>query len=126
MATAATNEIVPSWLDKAFFESMLRESNHDDTITLESFEVKSGSKPGEHFASTFLRATLEYLSKKFKSEESKKVSVVIKTMPTNNVSVDLIQKSPAFKNEALMYSKILPEMERVLSAAGDSVRLGPK
>lgn len=116
----------PPWMDKTFFERTLRSYVHDNDLTVKHFESKPATKVGDHFASIMFRVSIEYDAPKYK-KLGEKVSVIVKTMPcTEGMKADFLKDSPAFKIEAKMYAKVLPEMERVLSNAGDNTLLGPR
>lgn len=118
--------VVPTWLDKAFFERALRRYEHDPTVEVQNFEVKPACKPGENFVSAIFRADVSYLSKKYRTD-NKRIKLIVKSQPEEDgYKKDFVKDSPAFKNESRMYGKVLPEMERVLEHAGDPTKFGPK
>lgn len=122
-----TDELEPPlWMDKTFFERALRSYVHDNDVTVKSVESKPATKVGDHFASIMFRVAIEYDSPKYK-KVGEKISVIVKTMPcTEGMKAEFLKDSPAFKIETKMYSKVLPEMERVLANAGDNTLLGPR
>lgn len=88
------------------------------------FLITPGSNAGDHFASIMFRCKLTYTSK---SQKNGQLSMIIKTVPhEEGLKKDLLGKSPIFETEMAMYGKTLPNMERLLRAAGDNAKFGPK
>lgn len=117
---------VPEWMDQSFFERVVREMEKDSSATVENFKVAAGSNPGDNFASSIFRGNIDFKSK-FTSNETKSISVIIKTQIASNLGFhDYIKDSPMFRNEMEMYSKVLPEIEALLLSVGDKDLLWPK
>lgn len=100
----------------------------DATARVFSFEIGPGGKPGENFASALFRAKVIYVSKYAKSEKT--ISLIIKAKPVLGpemaIFAEIHEKSPFFPTEMSMYRNILPQIQSLLSAAGDNEMLSPK
>lgn len=121
-------EVVPSFLDQAFFEKVIRHAEKDANAKVSNFDIQPAMKPGENFASAVFRASITYTSKFVK--EGKTISVILKTKPVlgpeNAAYAEVIEKSPFFQNEMALYGKILPDIQSLLLSAGDKDILSPK
>lgn len=79
--------------------------------------IKPGSSAGDHYASIMFKIIATYGSKgKIVSDRR----FIFKTVPeAEGQKKDLLEQLPAFKNEILMYTKILPEMDKILKEHGE-------
>lgn len=50
----------PEWLNKSFFERVIKHYSGDGMARVNEFAIQSESKPGESFASDLLRASINY------------------------------------------------------------------
>jgi hypothetical protein len=117
---------VPEWMDQSFFARVVREMEKDSTAKVESFNVAAGSNPGDNFASSIFRGNIEFKSK-FTGNETKSVSVIIKTQLMGGLGFqDFVKDSPMFRNEMEMYSKVLPAIQELWLSVGDKDLLCPK
>ncbi len=92
---------------------------------MDSFEVSPGAKPGENFASTLYRVTINYTSTKVPCDEP--LSLIIKTMPEKgNFKADTFDSTPMFDTEIKMYNEILPQFQAVWESANDHSMIFPK
>ncbi|KAL9698137.1 hypothetical protein quinque_001578 [Culex quinquefasciatus] len=113
----------PKWMNEAFFEKVLQQSENDDSVKVTEFTTAPGSKPGDHFASIIFRAVVKFEGK----GKSKDISLIVKTMPElEGIKKDLLQDGRLFATEATMYKTVLPEVHKTLRAVGDDTVLGPR
>lgn len=100
----------------------------DERATVESFEIGPAGKPGENFASAVFRAKVIYASKYSKSEKT--ISFILKVKPILGPELEMFaetyEKSPFFPIEMAMYGRVLPQIQSLLSTAGDNDVLSPK
>uniref|UniRef100_A0A336MZ52 CSON010227 protein n=1 Tax=Culicoides sonorensis TaxID=179676 RepID=A0A336MZ52_CULSO len=122
-----TDELeAPEWMNNTFFERALRSYEHDNDVSVKNFTTQPATKVGDHFASIMFRVVIEYDSPKYK-KYGEKLQVIVKSMPvTKSQKSDFLEQIPAFKTEIKMYTKVIPEMERVLSSVGDATIIGPR
>lgn len=117
--------ISPEWMDRDFFEKVLRKSEDDQSIKVLTFKIEPASKANEHFASIIFRAKITF-SQKLKNESE--ISIIIKTKPF----LDGIKKEmfgddcTIFEIETKMYLEILPEIQKLINLSGDKSTLAPK
>ncbi|XP_043654592.1 uncharacterized protein LOC122620958 [Drosophila teissieri] len=110
----------PAWLDKEFIEGVLRTYEKDPELHVTDLKISPATFQGDHYASIMFRAVSQYYSVKGKFSKS----LIVKTMPEQEGhKKDMLSQSPIFKTEILMYSKALPEFERILREAGDTTKL---
>lgn len=119
--------VPPEWLDKHFFERAIRSFKRDASIKVKHFDIKPGTKPGENFVSTVFKVTINYTSNQLINGEDATIKVILKITPQEEgFKKELLKANQsAFKTEAKMYTKILPEMERILRVAGDPTVFAP-
>lgn len=112
------------WLNRSFIEKVIRHYTEDDGAKVNSFEIQSGSKPGESFASDILRASINYSSTKSKPG-GESMSVIAKVMPT--AGDDHIDLKRLFNAEMKMYGETLIAINRLLLNASDNpIKLFPR
>lgn len=112
--------IPPEWLNSQFIAEVL--SGHEKAPELKVIDLilcPSCAK-GDHYASIMYRAKVKYSTQK--GEFAK--SLIIKTMPEEEgPKKDMLADSPVFITEIDMYTKVLPECERILREVKDDSRL---
>lgn len=120
--------VIPSFLDQAFFDKVVRQMEKDANAKVSNFDIKPAMKPGENFASAVFRCLITFTSKFSKGDKT--ISVIIKTKPVLGPDMaayaEIIEKSPFFRNESVMYNKILPDIHALLSSVGDKDIMSPK
>uniref|UniRef100_A0AAG5CU62 CHK kinase-like domain-containing protein n=1 Tax=Anopheles atroparvus TaxID=41427 RepID=A0AAG5CU62_ANOAO len=111
----------PGWMDRAFFEKVLRHAERDGTLTVRDFRIVPGTKPGDHFASVIFRAIVRH------DRSDDEVSLIVKTLPAEDgLKKDILKDGYVFETETLMYNEIVPAMHRLLESVGDHTVLGAK
>lgn len=107
------------WLNKNFFEKVIKHFTKDEAASVREFEIQSGSKPGESFASDLYRASINYATE----TETKSISVILKVMPSEGGDID---SKRMMKCEMKMYGEILIDINRVLLDAREPIKLFPR
>lgn len=107
------------WLNKNFFEKVIKHFTKDEAASVREFAIQSGSKPGESFASDLLRASINYATE----TETKSISVILKVIPSDSVGED-IDADRMMKCEMKMYGEVLIDINRLL--AREPVKLFPR
>ncbi|XP_049531385.1 uncharacterized protein LOC125948894 [Anopheles darlingi] len=112
----------PGWLDDAFFLKVVREMHNDTSIELTNECVlRPGTKAGDHYASVMFRTTVAYRSKKDQLDRS--INLIMKTKPeAEGLKKEFLEDNQLFKIEIDMYSKVLPEMARLLKEIGEEYK----
>ncbi|KAH8284012.1 hypothetical protein KR054_007483 [Drosophila jambulina] len=112
--------VPPEWLDKNFITDVLSKHEKAPELQVTDLSFSPACLKGEHYASIMFRAKVKYSTKKGDFDKA----VIIKTMPEKEGhKKDLIGSSPLFETEVGMYSKVLPEFERILRQAGTHTKL---
>lgn len=57
-------EPAPNWLNKSFIESALKQYRNDDTLQVDSIEIKPATAKGENYASLMFRCKANYTTTK--------------------------------------------------------------
>uniref|UniRef100_A0AAG5CU48 CHK kinase-like domain-containing protein n=1 Tax=Anopheles atroparvus TaxID=41427 RepID=A0AAG5CU48_ANOAO len=112
----------PAWLNDEFFRDVMREANNDPTIELTSGCVlRPGTNKGDHYASVMFRTTVKYRSKRSDGEQS--INLIMKTKPeAEGLKKEMLEDNALFDIEIRMYSKILPEITRLLKEIGEEFK----
>ncbi|XP_059620761.1 uncharacterized protein LOC132264538 [Phlebotomus argentipes] len=119
-----TNIAPPDWLNQDLLQKALRNYESDNTLLVTECNIVPATKPGDNFASVVYRAHLAFTSKKNSSPE--KLSVIIKVKPfVDGLKKEMMGEVPFFETEIEMYTKVLPEMQRLLTQTGDSDIIAP-
>ncbi|XP_055687411.1 uncharacterized protein LOC129792405 [Lutzomyia longipalpis] len=114
----------PDFLNEDYFRKVLQKEENDEALMIRDFKVIPGTKPGDHFASIMFKAIVSYTTK---GKEVSERSLVVKTMPIEDgMKKDLLQEMPIFEREIKMYTKVLPEMKRIMESIGDYEKISPK
>nr|XP_049463890.1 uncharacterized protein LOC125906917 isoform X2 [Anopheles coluzzii] len=114
----------PAWLNDEFFRDVMRESNNDSSIELTSACIlRPGTNKKDHYGSVMFRTTVAYQSKRLADE--KFVDIIMKTKPeADGLMKDLLDDDGLFVVEIEMYSKVLPEVTRLLKEIGEEYIYG--
>ncbi|GAB0088784.1 LOC111597534 [Sergentomyia squamirostris] len=116
--------VPPKFLNQEFFQNVLKKDENDQLLKITKFEIIPGSKAGDHFASVMFKAIVSYNSK---GKIVTGRSLIIKTMPVEDgVKKDLLNEMNVFGRETEMYTKVLPEMARIMESIGDTDEMAPK
>uniref|UniRef100_A0A1S4HBQ4 CHK domain-containing protein n=1 Tax=Anopheles gambiae TaxID=7165 RepID=A0A1S4HBQ4_ANOGA len=112
----------PAWLNDEFFRDVMRESNNDSSIELTSACIlRPGTSKKDHYGSVMFRTTVTYQSKRV--TEEKFVDLIMKTKPeADGLMKDLLDDDGLFVVEIEMYSKVLPEVTRLLKEIGEEYK----
>ncbi|KAH8267226.1 hypothetical protein KR026_008605 [Drosophila bipectinata] len=112
--------VAPSWLNTEFIERVLRSHEKAPELKVTDLRITPASAQGDHYASVMFRSTAEYTTAKGKFTKP----LILKTMPDQEGhKKDMLSNSHLFSTEIGMYSKVLPEFERILREAGDRTKL---
>ncbi|XP_017017589.1 uncharacterized protein [Drosophila kikkawai] len=110
----------PSWLNAQFIQKVLSESEKSPELVVTDLKITPASAQGDHYASVMFRTTAEYTTSKGTFTKP----LILKTMPeAEGHKKDMLSESHLFSTEIGMYTKVLPEFERILRKAGDNTKL---
>ncbi|KAH8384024.1 hypothetical protein KR009_011748 [Drosophila setifemur] len=110
----------PAWLNAQFIEKVLSSYEKSPELKVTDLKITPASAQGDHYASVMFRTTAEYTTSKGKFTKP----LIVKTMPEQEGhKKDMLSQTHLFTTEIGMYSKVLPEFERILRAAGDKTKL---
>ncbi|XP_017104271.2 uncharacterized protein [Drosophila bipectinata] len=113
--------VPPEWLDVWFIAKALRDHHADPDLKVLEVIFSPATAKGDHYASIMFRAKVRYATPRGGELTT---SLIIKTMPVaEGHKKDMIAGSPIFITEVGMYTKVLPELERILLQAGDHTKL---
>ncbi|XP_017052659.1 uncharacterized protein LOC108095866 [Drosophila ficusphila] len=112
--------VPPEWLNSEFIAHVMGSHDGEPVTEVTDLTFSPASAKGDHYASIMFRAKVRYSNQKGEFQKS----LIIKTMPEEEGhKKELIGGSPIFETEVGMYTKVLPEFERILRQAGDSTKL---
>ncbi|XP_022221028.2 uncharacterized protein LOC111073148 isoform X1 [Drosophila obscura] len=110
----------PEWLNADFIGEILSTSEEAPELKVTDLKISPASAQGDHYASVMFRTQVEYTTRKGVFTKP----LIIKTMPEQEGhKKDMLSESHFFETEIGMYSKVLPEFQRILKQAGDDTRL---
>ncbi|XP_058453439.1 uncharacterized protein LOC131431630 [Malaya genurostris] len=113
----------PTWLNDRFLEKALKQSENDSALVVTEYKIVPGSRPGDHYASIIFRASVSFKSRGKNNE----ISLIVKTIPeADGLKRDLLKNGVVFKTETIMYTTVIPEMQRLFRSVGDETELGPR
>ncbi|GAB0088783.1 hypothetical protein DMENIID0001_032470 [Sergentomyia squamirostris] len=113
----------PEYVNQDLILKVLQNVEEDEHIEIIEFKIVPGTKPGEHFASIMFKAVVSYISR---GKQVLGRSFVIKTMPVEEgMKKEMLTKMPIFEREIDMYTKVIPEMSKVMTSIGDSEVIAP-
>ncbi|XP_067011170.1 uncharacterized protein [Anabrus simplex] len=102
----------PDWMDKSFFQTALRSGYQDTSLQVISVNSESGATVGDNFCSNIYRVTVEVQRENAQYE---KRSLIVKCQPRGGIIEELVFGADYFNTEIQMYTRILPEMQHILS-----------
>jgi Ecdysteroid kinase-like family len=118
-------ENINEWLNENIFQIVIK--NHiglqSDEFKFISIDSKPAIKPGDNFMAILVRSNLEIIKN---NGESIKLSYIVKCLLSNVFDSSLVSGYNAFPKEKEMYSKLLPEFEKLYENVGVSISFGPK
>lgn len=82
-----------------------------------SYEIKPGSAAGDHYASIMFKIIASYGTRGRIVTQRR---FILKTVPeAEGQKKEFLDNSPAFKNEIVVYTKVLVAMEAILKENGE-------
>lgn len=99
---------VPEYLDKAFFQEVLRNYLKRPDGNIDRIELSMGCGSGENFCSVIYRARVQFSYDKSKCESA---TWIVKSMPYVG-EYEVFEDMQLFKKESETYFKILPELDK--------------
>ncbi|KAL5290994.1 hypothetical protein ACFFRR_010417 [Megaselia abdita] len=107
----------PEWMNKEFFEKILRGAENDDSVQVKEVELRPGSSKGDHYASLMFRAIIKYENNSFTNLEK---SLLVKTMPfVDGPKKQMLKSMNIFDVEIKMYNEVIPQFQKLLRDSGD-------
>ncbi|XP_016980564.1 uncharacterized protein LOC108045683 [Drosophila rhopaloa] len=115
------DELQPSsWLNIQFIKEVLSGYEKAPELQVTDLQISPATAQGDHYASVMFRTVAEYNTEKGRHSKA----LIVKTMPEQEGhKKDMLSESNIFETEILMYSKALPEFERILRESGDNTKL---
>lgn len=111
----------PDWMNKEFFEMVLRSYETDSKIIVSDYKIAPAIKKGDHYCSVMYRVKIDYIS-----DKPKNLSIILKTEPyIEGAKKDMVQQVNLFGCEIKMYSETLPEIQNLIEMTGDTRKLHP-
>lgn len=111
----------PTWVDKFYFNDILRKEY--DQFKVVRFNVEHLNGKGENYASLMFRVKLTV--ENTKTGLSAK-SYVVKAVLQSGMAPEIMEIFNVFPKEIQMYTEFLPKFEEMFEAVGETVRFGPK
>ncbi|GAB0088780.1 uncharacterized protein DMENIID0001_032440 [Sergentomyia squamirostris] len=120
---ACADSEVPNWLNRPFFEDILRKRKKEKDILVDSLKLEFVGGKGENYASTIYRGQFNTVL----NQNQRRCSMIVKTAyEDNQLANDILSKNNVFTQEMEMYDKILPLYHKLLRSVGDCTQISPK
>lgn len=98
---------IPDWLDEDFLSKALVSHEKDESVVVKTFNIKAVSNPGEQCTISTYRVQVVY-----EGENGKRAKhLFLKTTACGSDGEGVLKD--AFSREIDMYSRVIPEIERV-------------
>ncbi|XP_035890998.1 uncharacterized protein LOC118502654 isoform X1 [Anopheles stephensi] len=110
----------PGWLNEEFFQHVLCEYERDPAVRLVgTCQLRPGTKAGDHFASVMYRTTFRYQT----GGVEKSINLIMKIKPVaEGMKKELLDDEDFFGKEIRMYTRVLPEMARLMGSIGEEYK----
>ncbi|XP_017144147.1 uncharacterized protein LOC108156909 [Drosophila miranda] len=110
----------PKWLNATYLQNILSTYESAPELKVTDLKISPASAQGDHYASVMFRTQVEYTTGKGVFNKA----LIVKTMPEEEGhKKEMLSETHLFETEIGMYSKVLPEFERILKQAGDNTKL---
>jgi hypothetical protein len=121
---ALPDDEVPAWLTKSFIEKNLRNHFDDKSLKVKKMKVSQCGGKGESYASVMFRIAVSYTKK----GEEKTISLVVKTLPENEMAKDKLGSGNynVQNKEMEMYERLLPKFKRILQSINEDAEIFPE
>lgn len=103
---------IPDFLTKSFFEQALRSGFNNSAINIYKLTITNGSSAGDNYCSEIYRAKIVY---GHSGAKGIKISLIVKAMPYQEHRGPVLEDLNVFDKEVDMYTKIIPEMSKLLN-----------
>lgn len=115
------NILVPEYLNEKFFIKTLEEGLREVDIGIDEISVTWGSNPGDNYCSSIYRMVVTYsaLSKNSSIVGSRKISLIVKTIPIT-AETQFLEDVGVFIKEKIIYNDVLPRLNILI----DGVEFG--
>ncbi|XP_043467579.1 uncharacterized protein LOC122501882 [Leptopilina heterotoma] len=102
-----------SWLNQDFLEKALRKGENDDSIQVHDIFTKAATDKGDNYTSQMIRATIDLSRKVGCRNVTEKKSLIIKVVPDEKKTRELVEKAGLFGTEMIMLIETLPKMNEI-------------
>ncbi|XP_063225231.1 uncharacterized protein LOC134532596 [Bacillus rossius redtenbacheri] len=102
----------PPGLTAGLLQDVLRRSEDDPALTVDSVEARPAAAKGDNYASVMHKVAVDYRSG---GGARKSRSLVVKTPPTNEVMRRFVLEALLFQKEVFAYSRLLPALRTLTS-----------
>uniref|UniRef100_A0A1I8PHS2 CHK kinase-like domain-containing protein n=1 Tax=Stomoxys calcitrans TaxID=35570 RepID=A0A1I8PHS2_STOCA len=107
----------PQWLNDNYLEEVLKKYLQDDSVVIQSIDLKPATASGENYASVMTRIKIEYNTAK--EDQLQTLSFITKASLENDPAVSSITLDyDIYNTEMKMYEHILPQMAELLKEVG--------
>ncbi|XP_051167380.1 uncharacterized protein LOC127285418 [Leptopilina boulardi] len=103
-----------SWLNQDFVGKALRIGENDDSIQVHDIFTKAATDKGDNYTSQMIRVTVELSRKVGSRNVTEKKSLIIKIVPAEEKTREMVEKAGLFSTEMIMMTETLPKMNEIL------------
>lgn len=112
----------PGWINKKYFESLLKKCKDDPSVEVQSVQVKYALPKGENYASVIYRAQVV---NRRKDQPVKTCSYIIKGISETPLAKQKLGEYDVHRKEMDVYQLVVPELRRLMKSIGDRSELYP-
>lgn len=105
---------IPEWLTRSYLQKVLRNQTGAADLEVKSFTAEPPVAAGNNYASLILRANAQCLQ----GQKSFEKSLIIKTIHFDEKSAKMLEEYGVHETEMLMYSDILPKLQKLVDSIG--------
>ena len=115
--SGAKDDMMPE-LTKTFFEKILRDFEHNQTLQVTKVKVKDGKEFGRHFCSEVHAVEVTVRAKDASKESVETYELIIKSQPLSEDARKFLQPNHTFEKEVQMYSTVFVDMANFVKKRG--------
>lgn len=104
----------PSWLNEKFIETILRRGKNDDDLCVTHIDAKNAVPKGDNYVSIIRRVATEYETKVGDNRETKRCSLIVKSLPKGEFFQKWIADIGAFVRELHIYEVTMPQINKLV------------
>lgn len=112
------------WISKDFFEKLLKKNYSDHRIHVKDYTIKAALQNGENYTTQMIRSTVTFVMDGEKRD--REIRLIIKAGLFNPQLKAAMDELRVFEHEIVVYTEVVPAVEKLLSDIGDDTKMSAK